>query len=60
MVGKQAYRNLLGANFRDVHLDLDEVEAEDPISTGILEDFIQQLEQQAWFISAEAQILTQG
>lgn len=59
MVGKQANRNLLGANFRDVHLNLDEVEAEDPISTGIMEYFIQQLEQQAWFISAEAHILTQ-
>ncbi|GGO95310.1 Dps family protein [Actinomyces gaoshouyii] len=30
-----------------------EVDAEDPISSGILEDYTQQLEQQGWFLSAQ-------
>lgn len=35
---------------REVH---DEVDAEDAVSSGILEDYTQQLEQQGWFLSAQ-------
>ena len=35
---------------RDVHGAIDE---EDPSSSGIIEDLTTQLEQQAWFLSAE-------
>jgi len=38
------------ATLRDVH---DAVDAEDPSSSGIIEDLTSQLEQQAWFLSAE-------
>ena len=113
LVGKQAHWNIVGPNFRDLHLNLDEVVAErmravnatpdgrpatvaasttvpvapegevlttdavayaisaieavvatlrdvhdtiddeDPSSSGIIEDLTNQLEQQAWFLSAE-------
>ena len=112
LVGKQAHWNIVGPNFRDLHLNLDEVvgiartgsddvaermravaasatvpvapegevlttdavayivsaieavvatlrevhdtvDGEDPSSSGIIEDLTVQLEQQAWFLSAE-------
>ena len=112
LVGKQIHWNIVGPNFRDVHLNLDEVaermrainavpdgrpatvsaattvpaapegeiltsegvayivsaieavvatlrgvdedvDSEDPTSSGIVEDLIGKLEQQAWFLSAE-------
>ena len=37
--GKQAHWNLVGTNFRDLHLQLDEI--------------IDDLEKQAWMLSAE-------
>ena len=40
---------------REVHNQIDE---EDPTSADILHGFIQQLEQQAWFISAETRTPT--
>ena len=112
LVGKQIHWNIVGPNFRDVHLNLDEVaermrainavpdgrpatvsaattvpaapegeiltsegvayivsaieavvatlrgvdedvDSEDPTSSGIVEDLIGKLEQQAWFLSSE-------
>lgn len=38
------------ATLRDVH---DTIDGEDPSSSGIIEDLTVQLEQQAWFLSAE-------
>ena len=38
------------ATLRDVH---DTIDGEDPSSSGIIEDLTTQLEQQAWFLSAE-------
>ena len=38
------------ATLRGVH---DDVDSEDPTSSGIVEDLIGKLEQQAWFLSAE-------
>ena len=38
------------ATLRGVH---DDVDSEDPTSSGIVEDFTGKLEQQAWFLSAE-------
>ena len=38
------------ATLRDVH---DTIDDEDPSSSGIIEDLTNQLEQQAWFLSAE-------
>ena len=102
LVGKHAHWNIVGPNFRDLHLNLDEVveiaregadeiaermralhaspdgrpavvaasttgtmrevhdqvDEEDPTSADILHGLIQQLEQQAWFISAETRTPT--
>src|SRR5699024_2771524 len=84
LTAKQAHWNIVGTNFRDLHLNLDEVTdiaragsdeiAErmralqaspdgraavgppDPTTADICHDDSAQVEQQAWFISAETRV----
>lgn len=56
---KQAHWNTVGTNFRDLHLQLDEIIAsvrlfeEDPTSADLLHAAIERLEQPAWMVNAE-------
>ena len=52
--GKQAHWNIVGPNFRDLHLQLDEIiDAADPTTADRLHTILERLEQLAWLTDAE-------